>query len=121
MIDDIKEGKKTFRPSYEGWKPLNSSLGSFNVATFRPSYEGWKLGFVGDDDVPVLPFRPSYEGWKLTKEKARGFAEDLLDLPMRDGNFGLTVDEVAEEVLLDLPMRDGNAICTPGQERPSSF
>ena len=64
-----------------------------------------------------LPMRDG----NLLKRRLAGFAEDLLDLPMRDGNFGLTVDEVAEEVLLDLPMRDGNAICTPGQERPSSF
>ncbi len=45
----------------------------------------------------------------------------LLDLPMRDGNTGMTHMEIAHASLLDLPMRDGNGVGGDGMSEETAF
>ena len=56
-----------------------------------------------------MTFRPSYEGWKLRfGQQPLQRHDQLLDLPMRDGNCCIKGITRENKRLLDLPMRDGN-------------
>ena len=71
------------------------------------------------------PFRPSYQGWKPLGVSGFSSGDELLDLPIRDGNSLSRVDAAKVEALLDLPIRDGNSDTgklhqvLPGPFRPS--
>jgi len=76
-------------PTYEGWKPVNSTTGTGPATSSEPTYEGWKLQeVVNEGPSQTMSSEPTYEGWKLASKRADKEAElRVPSLPMRDGNF----------------------------------
>ncbi len=84
----LRRAGPPFRPSYEGWKRVRHERETSGITTFRPSYEGWKPGTLSLFTMRKASFRPSYEGWKLWSQMGNIiYLQQLLDLPMRDGNL----------------------------------
>jgi len=76
-----------FYPTYEEWKHKSPSVLAKASYTFYPTYEEWKL----------IPNPPSASPPSC-----------LFILPMRNGNYQLTILDRHEFLLFILPMRNGN-------------
>mgnify|MGYP006989491755 CR=1 FL=1 len=99
-------------PTYEEWKQNNIFATShlYRSTSSYPTYEEWKLFRWPSSWSNEIPSSyPTYEEWKQPViTECRSNFNEVLILPMRNGNDRLFWNRIFEFCVLILPMRNGN-------------
>ena len=73
------------------------------------SFKEWKQKQKTPSNVAVSPLESSFKEWKRGKVVTfRNMHEDLLNLPLRNGNRVFSNMDIYSSLLLNLPLRNGN-------------